>query len=102
MIIDKGTIIADENKSDIYSVLDHEKQVVMVEFDRDPAENTLESLPYVKKAVKKSGTWIIEADGTEDIRPMLFSFAVSAGIKVVSLRNRESNLEDVFRQLTSS
>ena len=35
IIIDKGIIVADEEKSNIYSKIKQPKQVIQVEFDKD-------------------------------------------------------------------
>ncbi len=45
--------------------------------------------------------WLIEAEGEEDIRPAIFSFAVRNNLTVLSLQKEESNLEEVFRHLTN-
>ena len=102
IIIDKGSIVADEAKSDIYSKIKKPRQYVVVEFDRDADENDLKKLPGVK-SVKKLGdrTWGIEAEGETDIRPSVFSFAVSGKLTVLSMQKQETNLEDIFRQLTA-
>lgn len=102
IIIDKGIIVADEPKNNIYSRIRQTKQVILVEFDRDPDESTLKAIPFVD-SVKKTGgrTWIIESSSDQDIRPVLFSFAVSRNLTVLSLQKKENNLEEVFRQLTN-
>lgn len=101
IIIDKGTIVANEEKSRIYSFLKNPKQVIVVEFDRSPVSG-IEKLPHIE-AVKKvnDSTYMIEAEGEEDIRPAIFRFAVENSLTVLSLRKQESNLEDVFRHLTT-
>jgi ABC-2 type transport system ATP-binding protein len=101
IIIDKGTIVANEEKSRIYSFLKNPKQVIVVEFDRIPVSG-LEKLGHIE-AVKKVNdkTFIIEAEGEEDIRPAIFRFAVENSLTVLSLRKQESNLEDIFRHLTT-
>ncbi len=101
IIIDRGVIVADEAKSDIYSKISRSRQTVLVEFDRDPEEAMLRAIPgagSVKKA--KDRVWIIESQGEEDIRPAIFSFAVNNNLTVLSLQKQESNLEEVFRMLT--
>jgi ABC-2 type transport system ATP-binding protein len=102
IIIDKGVIVADENKSGIYSRIQKPVQRVTVEFDRDPDEKELKALA-VDLSVKKirNNTWHIESAAAEDIRPLVFSFAVRNGFTVLSLQKEESNLEEVFRILTS-
>jgi ABC-2 type transport system ATP-binding protein len=102
IIIDKGIIVANEVKSNIYSMLRQLKQVVQVEFDKDIPEITLPGLTNIKNIRKiKNNIWIIEADGEEDIRPALFNFAVNNKLTVLSLQKNESNLEEVFRHLTN-
>jgi len=102
IIIDKGVIVADEAKSDIYSKISRSRQTILVEFDRDPEEEMLGAIPgagSVRKA--KDRIWSIEAGGGEDIRPAIFSFAVNNNLTVLSLQKQESSLEEVFRQLTT-
>jgi len=101
IIIDKGVVVADEEKMDIYTKISQTRQVVLVEFDREPDEILLEAIPMVSSIRKlKANTWIIEASGSEDIRSSVFGFAVSNKLTVLSLQKQESNLEEVFRHLT--
>ncbi len=101
IIIDKGIIVADEEKSRIYSKIRSANQVVQVEFDKKTDVQMLTRIAGVTAARQiKDNTWLIEAEGDEDIRPALFAFAVSNNLTVLSLQKRENNLEEVFRQLT--
>jgi ABC-2 type transport system ATP-binding protein len=101
IIIDKGVIVADEEKSKIYSMTSSHKQILKVEFDKDPDDTALTEIPNIKSARKtSSNSWIIEAEGSEDIRPLVFNFAVKNNLTVLSMQQQENNLEDVFRQLT--
>lgn len=102
IILDKGIIVADEEKSKIYSVIKSRKQIIQVEFDREITESLIFELGLsdsVKQITKN--IWIIEAEGEKDIRPDIFNFAVRNNLTVLSLQKRESNLEEVFRHLTS-
>jgi len=102
IIIDKGIIVADEEKSRIYSVIKRPKQIIQVEFDKAAIESSLAKIENVS-AVRliKENIWLIEAEGDEDIRPAVFNFAVSNNLTVLSLSKQESNLEEVFRHLTN-
>jgi len=101
IIIDKGVIKADEEKSNIYSRLKKTIQVVLVEFDKNPSESELGAIANVSSVRHlKDNLWQVEAEGEEDIRPLIFSFAVSNKLTVLSLQKKEGNLEDVFRHLT--
>jgi ABC-2 type transport system ATP-binding protein len=102
IIIDKGKIVANEDKDKIYSKITHPRQIINVEFDRAVTEESILNIQGVVKATSRDGLrWITEADGSADVRPAIFAFAVSAGITVLSLQKEESNLEEVFRHLTT-
>ncbi|HEY5470319.1 MAG TPA: gliding motility-associated ABC transporter ATP-binding subunit GldA [Bacteroidales bacterium] len=102
IIIDKGVVVANEEKSRIYSIIKHPRQVIHIEFDREIQESELAALVNVNSVKQiNNNTWLIEAEGSEDIRPGLFAFAVNNKLTVLSLRKEESNLEDVFRHLTN-
>ena len=102
MIIDKGVIVADEEKSNIYSKMKKPRQVVHVEFDKNPVESDLAGIDNVKRVSHlKNNVWLVEAEGEEDIRPLIFLFAVQNKLTVLSLQKHENNLEEVFRHLTS-
>ena len=101
IIIDKGIIVADEAKSDIHTRIKKQKQVILVEFDREPDQQDLSKIANVSNIKKvRTGTWVIEAADESDIRPLIFSFAVSKNLTVLSMQKQETNLEDIFRQLT--
>jgi len=101
IIIDKGVIVADEEKINIFSKIKSRKQIIKAGFDRNISEASLLSIPNVVNArLTKDNLWIIEAEGEEDVRPSVFSFAVKNNLTVLSLQKEESNLEEVFRHLT--
>ncbi len=102
IIIDKGVIVADEEKSKIYSIIKRHRQVIQIEFDKDIVESSLAEIGNVRSVKKiRNNIWMIEAEGDEDIRPLLFNFAVKNNLTVLSLNKQETNLEEVFRHLTS-
>jgi ABC-2 type transport system ATP-binding protein len=102
IIIDNGIIKADEEKTAIYSRIKKKSQIVHVEFDSEISEQALAAIPGITLVQKvRNELWRIEAEGVEDIRPAIFSFAVSNKLTVLSLNKEESNLEEVFRHLTN-
>jgi len=102
IIIDKGVIVANEEKINIYSKLKRSLQIIQVEFDKKLTEADLSVIKNVKKVhCLKDNLWQVEADNEEDIRPLIFAFAVQNNLTVLSLQKQESNLEEVFRHLTS-
>jgi ABC-2 type transport system ATP-binding protein len=102
IIIDNGIIVADEEKSNIYSRIKGHKQIIQVEFDKDVTDTALSEIVNVKSVRKlRNYIWLIEAESEEDVRPAIFNYAVKNNITVLSLNKQENNLEDVFRQLTN-
>jgi ABC-2 type transport system ATP-binding protein len=101
IIIDKGVIVADEEKKDIYSKIHQSRQVIFVEFGSDIDESSLREIPHVDSFKKSKGnSWLIESSADRDIRPAIFDFAVRKNLTVLSLQKKENNLEEVFRILT--
>jgi ABC-2 type transport system ATP-binding protein len=102
IIIDKGQVKANEEKDKIYSMLKQTLQIVEVEFDRDVPVTELENVRSVKSVLHlKDNLWRVVSENIEDIRPLLFSFAVEHNLTVLSMQKKENNLEEVFRHLTS-
>jgi ABC-2 type transport system ATP-binding protein len=98
IIIHQGVVKADEEKSNIYSRLKRALQIIHVEFDKTPVEADLAKITCVKTVrLLKDNLWLIEAEGEEDIRPLIFSFAVQNNLTVLALQKQENNLEEVFR-----
>jgi len=102
ILIDRGIIVADEAKADIYSRISKPYQVINIEFDRDINPELFLGIAGVEKADAAGAMrWKIRSDGSSDIRPAIFSFAVNNQLTVLSMQEEKSNLEEVFRQLTS-
>jgi ABC-2 type transport system ATP-binding protein len=102
IIIDNGVIVANEEKSNIYSIIKRTRQIVHVEFDKDVDDSLIADIGNVLTVRQvKNKIWVIEAEGDEDIRPAIFNFAVKNNLTVLSLRKQENNLEEIFRHLTN-
>lgn len=102
IIIDKGVIVANEEKAMIYSILHKTNQIVLVEFDKDVLVADLECIGKVRSIkYMNDRRWILETEDQEDIRPAIFAFAVNNNLMVLSMQKQESNLEEVFRHLTN-
>jgi ABC-2 type transport system ATP-binding protein len=102
IIIDNGIIVANEEKDKIYSIIKRPKQIIEVEFDKKADLSLITSIKGVSSARQlKNNSWLIEAEGEDDIRPAIFNFAVSKNLTVLSLQKQENNLEEVFRHLTN-
>jgi ABC-2 type transport system ATP-binding protein len=102
IIINNGKIMADELKNNIHSVIKRHRQSIKIEFDKKPDASEILKIAGVMIAKPLTGNlWLIEAEGEEDIRPAIFSFSVRNNLTVLFLQKEESNLEEVFRHLTS-
>ena len=102
IIIDKGVIMANEEKSRIYDLIKRARQTIIVEFDRQADISELSEIPNISNVrLISNNTWQLEAESDEDIRPAIFSFAVSNKLTVLSLQKQKNNLEEVFRHITS-
>jgi len=99
IIIKKGKIVADNSASE----LQHEvgQQVVYAEFDGAISKNVLQKIPGVSKVQKVTDTsFLIESQGTEDLRKMIAIYAQQNNLLVITLRTEEKTLEEVFKELT--
>jgi ABC-2 type transport system ATP-binding protein len=76
---------------------------IHVEFDKPVEFNEIEALSGVEKVVKlKETEGLVKGKAGEDIRPVLFQFAVSKGITVLSMQRQEKGLEELFREHTGN
>lgn len=101
IIINKGEISADNNTEEISNMLGNNSETVSIEFNAPVNENELRKLDGVKNIKHLKGNeWLIETGKQTDIRPLLFNFAVSKKITVLSLQKQNKKLEEVFQILT--
>lgn len=103
VIINRGEIAADSPTTEIRTRLFTGNQQVLVEFLEDFSKEKLLTLSFISEVTELSPKkYIIESNDSIDIRPLIFNFAVSKGLTIVSLQQNEKKLEEVFRQLTTS
>ncbi len=101
IIIKAGEIVADGKPGEIALSAGIDRETLMIEFDRKPDSAKIESISGVLKLKLISETqMLVETDPSKDIRPLLFNFAVSEGLTVLSMQKREMSLEEVFQELT--
>ena len=100
IIINKGKIVANET-TEIIQQKSGGENIVIAEFDKDVSRLDLSCIPGVKRVMLVKGyTWKIYSTSQEDIRPVIFKFAVDNNLMVLSLQKEEQSLEEVFHQLT--
>ena len=100
IILDHGKIVADDHPAKL-STFTPDTEIIFVEFNGPVAVADLEKIPGALEVITLPGNaYQIKSPAGEDIRPLVFQFAVRAGLTVLSLTKREHSLEKVFRDLT--
>lgn len=99
IIINKGEIVANDETKNLQQ--NTTRQVITVEFDKIPEASQLKALPGIHEVIFQQGNqWQLVSLGTEDVRKIIFDFAVKGGFSVLTLHKEEQKMEDVFKQLT--
>lgn len=100
IIINKGKIVANGSISEVKSGSFRSGQIVQAEFLPTIQKEKLFEIEGVRNAVQNGKIWELEADGNTDIRPAVFEFAVQNQLILLTLQEKQQNLESVFHQLT--
>lgn len=100
VIINKGKLVADGSISQIKSGLLTQNQQVIAAFDQTIQAEQLLALNGVLTASFDGEVWEIETDQTVDLRPVVFRFAVENNLTLLTLLQKQQNLEGIFHQLT--
>ena len=101
IIINKGNIVADEKEKSITASNRKKQQLLTVEVDQAIDEKEFLSVSGVKKVTElKPLQFLVESD--EDIRAAVSRFVSSKGIALLTLKQEERNMEDVFHELTQN
>ena len=103
VIINRGKLVADGAVDEIKSGKLKSSQFVFVEFDKPVSPELLEK-GFDRKMIdqKTENTFVLSSSDLKDIRPFIFDFAVARGLKILTLKELQSSLEDVFQQLTQN
>ncbi|MDZ4823455.1 MAG: gliding motility-associated ABC transporter ATP-binding subunit GldA [Flavobacteriales bacterium] len=102
IIINKGEIVADDAVENMSSLLSKGQQRIRVEFSAAISSSSLAKIPgLLDVANSGANMWLVNADGSGDVRQSIFDFAVKENIAVLSLQKEEVSLEEVFKALTT-
>ena len=98
LIINKGKIMADESLKTLQA---GQQQIIEVEFDVRIEREFLDNLPHIS-AVENiyNHIWCLAFETQEDMRPAVFDFAQQQGLKILQMRQKNKNLEQLFTELT--
>ncbi|MFN6091457.1 MAG: ATP-binding cassette domain-containing protein, partial [Bacteroidota bacterium] len=101
VIINKGKIVADDKTSFLQQKSDSET-IILVEFDKAVSSEKLSTITGIKKVLSVNDkTYKVIGPKGQDLRPLIFNFAVQNNLAVITMQKEENSLESVFRQLTS-
>ncbi|WP_319591841.1 gliding motility-associated ABC transporter ATP-binding subunit GldA [uncultured Draconibacterium sp.] len=100
LIINKGKIVADGNINEVKAGINIQNQVVIAGFKEQVSDKQLLQVPGVNSVRENEAGWEIEARNEADIRPAIFQFAVENNFTLLTLFEKQQNLENVFHQLT--
>lgn len=99
IMIKKGSIVADKELS---ALKEDQEQIIEVEFDYRVEEVLLQQIPHAREVKNLIGfVYQIRFDTRKDMRPAVFDFAHDNGLKTLQLNQKNKNLENLFRELTS-
>ncbi len=100
LIINKGKIVADGNISEVKAGINIQNQIVVAGFKESVSEEQLVQIPGVNSVTRNELGWELEAENETDIRQNIFQFAVANKLTLLTLFEKQQNLENVFHQLT--
>ncbi len=101
ILIDRGSIKADDRASELMKSGAGETQTYQVELEEVFDAERWKELPFVRRVRELPGRqFLLEAEVTPDTRAGIFRFAVENKLTILSFSAREKNLETLFRELT--
>lgn len=102
LIINKGRLVADDRVEALKGGRLRQSQSVLVEFAENPDTEKLQQQKWVKNLhTTGEKSFLVDSATQEDIRPLLFRFALENQLTLLALQEQKQSLENVFRQLTT-
>ena len=98
IVINKGKIVADDSIGNIMN--SGSSFIIKAEFEKIENTDELRDVAGVEQLSREGNTITIMA--TSDIRSSLMRFATEKGLLIIGLQLEQSDLENVFRNLTSN
>ncbi|MER3463950.1 MAG: gliding motility-associated ABC transporter ATP-binding subunit GldA [Chitinophagaceae bacterium] len=100
IIINKGTIVADDRLSNLQKT-NQQKQVVTVQFGEQVDQELLQGISSVEAIEKlQKGNYRLQTHNAELCRKQILELALQQNLNIVSLQSKNQSLEEVFRTLT--
>ena len=98
IIINHGKIVADDELKNLIGQQEN-VSIIVVEFKEQVSSEDLSALPGVEKVIVVGTQFRILSKS--DIRPELIRFASEKNISLLSLKQEENSMEEIFRSFTS-
>lgn len=104
LIINKGSIVAEDTPENLQSRLVGSQRVVLrVRGDADGLDETVKKVKGARSVeVKPDETVEFEYSSGQDVRPQVAKAVVQAGYELIEMRPIGMSLEEIFLELTSS
>jgi ABC-2 type transport system ATP-binding protein len=100
IIINRGRIVADSKVSELKNVIKNENSIT-VEFENTIDADVLRSIDGVEEVTEISkGKFRIRSKAEADVRGAIFRKAADNQWTLIGLKQEESSIESIFRQLT--
>ena len=101
IIINKGKLVADDKTENLQNILNNEI-LIEVEFEKTIQVDELQQIQQVHLIDKLSDTsFILHGKDSMQLRKDIFAFAVSKNNPLLTLKQENKSLEDIFQQLTN-
>ncbi len=101
VIINKGTIVADDSLINLQST-NKTSHIVVVQFGKNIDINLLQSLNGVEKVEEIFNQYHIQTSDSEKLKKLLLEFSLRNNLDIISLQSKSKSLEEVFRNLTNN
>jgi ABC-2 type transport system ATP-binding protein len=101
IIINKGNIVADNNAANIRKEF-QSKSVLLIEFDQSIDIQQIKKMNGVQTVQQQAGNqYVIAYDSSFDLRVEISKYASNNGLLILQMNVQSSNLENIFKELTS-
>lgn len=101
VVINKGELVADDTLTNLLR-RDGKGTTLLAEFEGNVTAQQLAALKGVRQVTVIEGfKFRITTDGETDLRPEIFRFAADNNLSLIGLKQEESSLENIFRELTA-
>lgn len=102
IIINKGTIVADDTLSNLQKV-NNGQHIVVIQFKELVTLETLQQLDQIIKIEQaENAVYKIFTTNPESVRKQLVELSLKNNLNIVSLQSESNSLEEIFRNLTAS